>query len=169
MLFNVTSRRVSVVALLLGLLLFTHADTSLPVAVATAGRPANVTVSINAPSDLADPTAYSLATLQGTPLPPRYQDGPAATFSGTVNVLTGYLELGAVDMEAPARGMALVNARQYSSYDAVAGNTGPFSPGWSWSYGTRAIVNPDQSVTIAESSGRRARTSAGPAAASATG
>jgi YD repeat-containing protein len=100
---------------------------------------------------------FHVATLTQTPAAPPYVDGPAAGFSGTVNVLTGYFEIGATDLSVPAKALGLAVTRAYSSYNAITGTDGPFGYGWTWTYGTRAITAMNGDVTVLEGNGRRAQ------------
>jgi RHS repeat-associated protein len=98
-----------------------------------------------------------LTTLTQTPAAPPYIDGPAAGFSGAVNVLTGYLEIGVTDLAVPAKGLGLAVMRAYSSYNGVTNTDGQFGFGWAWGYGTKAITAMNGDVTILEGNGRRAQ------------
>lgn len=73
-----------------------------------------------------------------------------------VNTLTGHENASATDLAVAARGLPLVVRRTYSSYHGRWGTNGPFGYGWSWSYGVRALIHADGSVTIAEANGTRA-------------
>jgi RHS repeat-associated protein len=72
-----------------------------------------------------------------------------------VNRVSGRFLAGGVDLAVAARAFPLTVARTYNSYDAVVGRTGPFGYGWTWSFGIRAVVHPDGSVTIIDQNGRR--------------
>ena len=70
-------------------------------------------------------------------------------------MITGAESSTAVDLSVASQGWPLVVRRTYESYDAIAGNSGPFGYGWSWEYGAHAIQLTDGSVDIVESCGVR--------------
>lgn len=92
-----------------------------------------------------------LTAAGGLPMP--YGEAVDSVRAGAVS---GAIRAGGADLGVAARAFGLGVARSYSSFDALLGRGGAFGPGWSWSYGTRAVTHRDGSVSIAEADGRRA-------------
>jgi hypothetical protein len=69
-----------------------------------------------------------------------------------IDTLTGNFWHTFDDLLIPGRGPALHLTRTYNSQAAAAGATGPFGPGWSFSYGMSLLIRPG-AVTVTQENG----------------
>jgi RHS repeat-associated protein len=110
------------------------------------------------PFDPPSPTVEPppLPIMPGDPREVESPTGPCGSAGDPVCALSGRFWVTGTDLIVPAKGMPLVVQRTYNSFNAIAGQDGPFGYGWTWRYHTRAVTRADGSVTVVEADGQRA-------------
>lgn len=89
----------------------------------------------------------------GSPSEPRLADAHSCVCD-PVDTATGNFWHSFDDLSIPGRGPVLHLTRTYNALAAASGATGPFGPGWSWSYGMSLSQDPTTGrVTITEEGG----------------